>query len=442
VAAALVLAVLRADRPLAVALATTARLLTTVLVALRYTALGVLRKLRGERDIGPELVRRAFEDLGPTYLKLGQIIGSSDGLFPQRYTREFQKTLDRVKPFDYAHVERTLAVELRGRPEEFYASVDVAPLASASIAQVHAATLKDGQEVVVKIQRPHIERRITADMRILRFIARAVSLVPTVDLANPVAIIEDFGHTLSQELDFRLEAANMAEFNRIMEELGRKNVRAPRVIDGLTTRRVITMERFLGVRVDDVERVRAIAGDTEDKLVYGLRSWFESMILYGFFHGDVHAGNLMMLDDGTIGFLDFGIIGRFDDKTRRHIAEYVVSFAFGDFQALGRVLLAMDAVTHAVDFEALAADMKKAYSPILSSSFGDLNYANVLPDILRASVKHKMRLPREFVLVTKQMLYFDRYAKLLAPKLNIFSDPRVVQSISDGVMRVRATAPS
>ncbi|MDB4965195.1 MAG: hypothetical protein JWN44_884, partial [Myxococcales bacterium] len=150
-----------------------------------------------------------------------------------------------------------------------------------------------------------------------------------------------------------------------------------------------------------------------------------------------HAGNLMMLDDGSLGFLDFGIIGRFDQKTRRQIAEYIVAFASGDFQSLTRVLMSMDAVSQGVDMDAMAADLKKAYAPILTTSFGELNYANVLPDILRASVKHRMRLPREFVLVTKQMLYFDRYAKLLAPKLNIFSDPRLVAAISADVMRAR-----
>lgn len=430
-------AVLRGDRPLAIALATLGRLFVTGWVFARYAALGVARKLRGERQLGPELVRRAFEDLGPTYLKLGQLIASSHGLFPEAYCREFGKTLDRVKPFSFHEVERTLTVELRARPESVYASLDPQPLASASIAQVHAATLRDGRDVVVKIQRPHIERRTAADIRILRLGAQLLSLVPTVELANPVGIIDDFAHTIAEELDFTREAANMDEFNRIMDELGHRDVRAPRVVHDLTTRRIITMERFRGVRVDDVEAVRARAADTEGMLVYGLRCWFQCMILYGFFHGDVHAGNLMMLDDGSLGFLDFGIIGRFDKTTRQQITAYIVAFASGDYEALGRVLLSMNAVAHGVDLKAMAADLKKAYAPILTTSFGELNYANVLPDILRVSVKHRMRLPREFVLVTKQMLYFDRYAKLLAPKLNIFSDPRLVAAISEDVMRAR-----
>jgi predicted unusual protein kinase regulating ubiquinone biosynthesis (AarF/ABC1/UbiB family) len=454
-----VAALIRADRPLAVALATLWRLGATVAVFVHYEAVGLVRWLRGERNLGPELVRRAFEDLGPTYLKLGQLIASSHGLFPEAYCREFGKTLDRVKPFAYADVERTLIAELGSsgdparhghaedaagcvaRPlEHAFARFDTQPLASASIAQVHAATLVDGNDVVVKIQRPHIATRIAADMRILKVAANVLSLVPTVELANPVGIIEDFERTLAEELDFRREAANMDEFNRMMAELGHADVRAPRIIHALTTARVITMERFYGVRVDDVPAISARNVDSEAKLVHGLRCWFQCMILYGFFHGDVHAGNLMLLDDDSLGFLDFGIIGRFDKKTRTQIAEYLVAFVSSDFQALSRVMMSMDAVSAGVDLDAMARDLAKAYAPILTTQFGDLNYASVLPDILRTSVKHRMRLPREFVLVTKQMLYFDRYAKLLAPKLNIFSDPRLVAAIAQDVMRARAAA--
>jgi aarF domain-containing kinase len=435
---ALAIVPLGAHRPLALAATTLARLGLTTYIFVRYALEGAQRRFAGERNLGPELVRRAFEDLGPTYLKLAQLIASSSGLFPERYCREFQKTLDRVKPFAFADVERILREEL-GDAAAATLLVEARPLASASIAQVHAATLPDGREVVLKIQRPHIERRIQADVRILRVGAHILSLAPTVELANPIAIIDDFARTLAEELDFELEARNMDEFNRIMTELGHADVRAPRVHHEWTTRRVITMERFRGVRVDDVPEVRRRFPelDSEAKLIHGLHAWFQSMILYGFFHGDVHAGNLMLLDDASLGFLDFGIIGRFDARTRRQIADYIVAFASADYPSLVRALLAMDAVAAGVDEAQLAADLKKAYAPMLTLSFGDLNYADVLPAIMRNAVKHRMRLPREFVLVTKQMLYFDRYAKLLAPRLNVFSDPRMVASIGQDVMRAR-----
>jgi predicted unusual protein kinase regulating ubiquinone biosynthesis (AarF/ABC1/UbiB family) len=434
-----VLALARSDKALAIWIATVWRFVRTVFVFGSAAVEGLVRRLRGERELGPALVRAAFEELGPTYLKLAQLIASSDGLFPVRYCQEFQKTLDRVRPFSFTDVERTITVELGAPPERLLGALDREPLASASIAQVHAATLHDGQQVVLKIQRPHIRRRVEADVRILRAAAWLMSFIPTVELANPVGIIDDFAKTIREELDFTLEAANMDEFNRMMVELGHADVRAPRVIHELTSARVITMERFHGVRVDDVAAIRARAVDSEAKLIYGLRAWFQSMILYGFFHGDVHAGNLMLLDDDSLGFLDFGIIGRFGDKTRRDITDYIVAFATGDYGALARVMKQMGAVTDGVDFSAMASDLQRAYAPLLAMSFGEINYGNVLPEILRVSVKHRVRLPREFVLVTKQMLYFDRYAKLLAPRLNIFSDPRLVAAISADVLRARSS---
>jgi predicted unusual protein kinase regulating ubiquinone biosynthesis (AarF/ABC1/UbiB family) len=438
---ALMLIVLRADRPLVVAATTVRRFFVSLKVFVYFFFSSLKRP--AER---PVRLRHAFEELGPTYLKLAQLVASSSGLFPEEYCREFSKTLDAVKPFPFADVERILEEELKGPWQRHFVSIDREPLASASIAQVHAARLTDGTEVVVKIQRPHIERRILADMRILRIGAGILTVVPRIELANPVAIVDDFARTLGEELDFQREARNMDEFNGLMRELGHADVRAPVVHHPLTTRRVITMERFRGVRVDDVAQVRARTDDTEGKLVHGLHAWFQCMILHGFFHGDVHAGNLMLLDakegeSPALGFLDFGIIGRFDLRTRGLITDYIVAFAQGQYRELAQAMLSMDAVAYGVDLDQLARDLERAYAPMLKLSFGDIKYGELLPEIMRVSVKHNVRLPREFVLVTKQMLYFDRYAKLLAPRLNIFSDPRLVLAIGQDVMRARGLLP-
>jgi predicted unusual protein kinase regulating ubiquinone biosynthesis (AarF/ABC1/UbiB family) len=342
-----------------------------------------------------------------------------------------------VRSFEYADVQRILRAELGRDPDEVFAWIDPKPLASASIAQVHAARLLDGQEVVIKVQRPKIDAVVEADLRILRLAARAMALSPRGELANPVGIVEDFEANIREELDFRGEAANMAEFNRIMVEHGQSQVVAPRVIEGLTTKRVLVMERFYGHRVDDVEQLRASKVDGEEKLLAGMRAWFQCMILHGFFHGDVHAGNLMALTDGRIGFLDFGIVGRFPRERREQVTDYLMAFAAGDFKKLAEVMTAMGAVGGSVDMEALAKDLKVAYEPMLASEMAAIKYADLIPAIMRTSVKHGMRLPRDFVLVTKQMLYFDRYAKILAPTLNVFRDPRIVAALAMDVMQAR-----
>src|SRR5439155_23442319 len=164
-----------------------------------------------------------------------------------------------------------------------------------------------------------------------------------------------FEANLREELDFLHEAANMDEFNRIMQEHHQTEVAAPRVVHALTTKRVLVMERFYGHRVDDVERLRASAVDGEEKLLLGMRAWFQCMIHHGFFHGDVHAGNLMALTDGRIGFLDFGIVGRFLPERRVQVTDYLMSFASGDFKKLAETMVAMRSVDgKTVDLAALA----------------------------------------------------------------------------------------
>jgi predicted unusual protein kinase regulating ubiquinone biosynthesis (AarF/ABC1/UbiB family) len=418
------------------------RLLTTAGVAAKAAAGSAGARLRGEPNPGPAAVRRAFEDLGPTYVKLGQLVASSEGLFPEAYCQEFRKCLDRVRPFPFAEVERTLRDELGRDPREVFDAIDPRPLASASIAQVHAARLRDGREVVIKVQRPKIGEIVEADLRVLRLAAFGLTLAPAsramAELANPRGVVEDFACNIREELDFRREASNMAEFNRIMTGRGQDRVAAPRSFDDLSTRRVLVMERFFGHRVDDVEKIRESKVDAEERLLVGMRAWFQCMLLHGFFHGDVHAGNLMVLDDGRIGFLDFGIVGRMDRARRDQVADYLVAFATGDFAKLAEVMIAMGSVERGrVDLTALAADLAATYEPILTNELSPAKYADIIPAILRTGVRHGMRMPRDFVLVVKQMLYFDRYAKTLAPQLNVFRDPRIVSGLLEDIAEAR-----
>jgi predicted unusual protein kinase regulating ubiquinone biosynthesis (AarF/ABC1/UbiB family) len=388
----------------------------------------------------PVMARRMAEDLGPTFIKFGQIVASSSGMFPKPFVAEFQKCLDRVRPFSFAEVQEILAEDLGDKAPRLKA-IDPKPLASASIAQVHTAELDDGSKVVIKVQRPGIPKRVRADMRILRGVAGiAQRVVRDAELANPVAIVDDFAATLQEELDFRKEAANCERFNEIMSELGHKDVRAPRPNWDLTTARVLVMERFYGTRVDDKAGIDARGVDAEGHLIKGMRAWFQCVLLHGFFHGDVHAGNLMLLENQDLGFLDFGIVGRFNHRQREMVTEYIVAFATGNYKGLAKIIVEMGGVHENIDLAGFTKDLEAAYSPLLKLSFGEVNYAEMLPQIQRVASKHRMRLPKEFVLITKQLLYFDRYAKLLAPKLNLFTDPRLIMSLQQDVMKARALA--
>ncbi|HSN28449.1 MAG TPA: AarF/UbiB family protein [Kofleriaceae bacterium] len=389
----------------------------------------------------PVLLRMMCEDLGPTFIKFGQIIASSAGMFPDPYVKEFQKVLDRVKPFPFEDVKRTLDEDLGTEKAAHLIEIDPKPLASASIAQVHTAKLRDGTSVVIKVQRPGIIARCMADMRIMRRVAGWVQrFKKNAELANPVGIVDDFTNTLTEELDFRKEAANLDKFNEIMRELGYKHIHAPVPHHEYTTRKVLVMERFSGLRVDKFEEIKARGIDGESKLVDGLRAWFQCVVFYGFFHGDVHAGNLMLLDDNTIGFLDFGIVGRFDDKERYLVTDYMIAFASGNYKRLAEIIIEMAGAPDGLDLDAFVKDLGDTYRPLLTLSFGEVNYADFLPGIQRTATRHKMRMPNEFILITKQLLYFDRYAKSLAPKLNVFTDPRLVLGMMQDIQKARMMA--
>tara|TARA_R110002073_G_scaffold225022_5_gene385417 strand:+ start:130509 stop:131888 length:1380 start_codon:yes stop_codon:yes gene_type:complete len=425
------------------------RVWTFHLLGLKYMLLGigdVLRirplvlKLSGKRYVRltrPMALRLFCEDMGVTFVKFGQIIASSSGIFPQRYVEEFQKVLDRVRSFDFAVVSQTIEDEL-GESASRLTNIETKPLASASVAQVHAAELLDGTKVVLKIQRPGIDKVIDADMRIMRFLAViAQKVVKDAELMNPVGIVEDLSSTLLEEIDFRKEANNLEQFNEIMQQHGHVRVHAPVPHWELVTKRVLVMERFYGTRVDDVDGIEARGVNAEESLVEGMQAWFQCVVFHGFFHGDVHAGNLMLLDNEDLGFLDFGIVGRFDDAQRYQVTDYIVGFASSDFKKVAQVISQMGGVSSGVDMDVFASDLKEVYGPLLTLSFSEVNYANIIPKINAVARKHRMTMPKEFVLITKQLLYFDRYAKLLAPELNIFTDPRLIMSMMNDIVKVR-----
>ncbi len=392
---------------------------------------------RYERLSGPVALRRAFERLGPTYVKLGQLVASGEALFPERYSEEFRALLDRVPPFDFAHVSATIERELGAPVDELFEELDPEPMAAASIAQVHAARLPDGREVVVKVQRPGIGELAACDVAVMRLIARIASKVSLhARRANVLAVIEDFETNLAIELDFGNENARMREFNDVMRAMGTDSVAAPVVHEELSGPRVLTMERFTGWRLDDTQAIVSSPYDAEERLLTGIRAWFQTLILRGFFHGDVHAGNFMLLTDGRIGYLDFGIVGVFDDAQKKNVLEYVIGFQQRDFGRVAAAMVAMGTVSdpNDVDLPRLGADLEVAYAPLVDPD-ESFKMRDLLPSIIRVSRAHGLRMPRDLVLVTKQLVYLDRYTRAIGgAKMNVLTDQRLTNLIMQDML--------
>lgn len=396
--------------------------------------------LLGDRPPAPRLLRQTFEKLGATYIKLGQFVASSPSLFPEAYVTEFQHCLDKTTPLPFSIMRSVLEQELKRPLGEIFSEIDEKPLASASIAQVHAARLVSGEQVVIKIQKPGVENILLTDLNFLYFTARLVELVfPKVKFASLSAIVSEIQACMMEETDFFKEARNIRDFNDFLERTGNESAIAPKVYEQASSLRVLTMERFYGVPLTDLETIQKYTRDPAGTLITAMNTWFSSLMLCESFHADLHAGNLMVLTDGRLGFIDFGIVGRINPDTWGATHAFVESLTDGDFRKMAESMTRIGMTRRTVDVDALTRDLEALYSSftmvdpehVLNGAVNDNEINRIMLDIVAAGERHGIRFPRAFALLLKQILYFDRYVKILAPDLNVFADDRIAM-MGDG----------
>lgn len=401
--------------------------------------------------LSPLYLRRLFERMGATYIKLGQFIASAPTLFPPEYVQEFQNCFDRAPAIPFEEIQKILREEL-GRPiDSVYEYVDPTPIASASIAQVHGATLRGSQEdVVIKVLKPGIEDVLVADLNFVYIVARILEFLnPELNRASLVGIVKDIKESMLEEVDFNKEAVNIESFRRYLESMGlTRQATAPKVYPQCSTKRILTMERLYGVPLTDLDSISSLVSSPETSLITALNVWFGSLLACESFHADVHAGNLWLLRDGRIGFLDFGIVGRISPKTWAAMEVFLASIATEEYGSMASALIEMGATNKDVDSKAFARDLEKIFSSIqdldteivVATARGTNTNATAVSanlvvderqmnalflDVVRVSESYGLRFPREFALLMKQLLYFDRYTRLLAPNMNMLQDQRI-----------------
>lgn len=390
--------------------------------------------LLGRRPPLPVLLRENFEALGTTYIKLGQFIASSPSLFPDAYVEEFQKCLDQTPVVPFHVIRQTIETEL-GKPlDQLFGWVDPQPLASASIAQVHAARLHGGEDVVIKVQKPGVRHVLLTDFNFIYFAARIFEmLAPGLSRSALSGVVEELQASMLEECDFLKEADNLEQFNDFLALTGNTGAVAPTPYRELTTLRVLTMERFHGVPLTDLQVLRKYTDDPAQTLITALNTWFSSLMLCDFFHADVHAGNLMLLRDGRVGFIDFGIVGRIRRDTWDAMARFFDAIGRGDNREMAECMSIIGMTREEVDVDALARDIERFQnklssvdpSALLEGGRNDKEVNRMLLDLINIGEQHGIRFPREFALLLKQFLYFDRYVQVLAPEMDMFSDDRV-----------------
>jgi ubiquinone biosynthesis protein len=374
------------------------------------------------RDLSRRL-RVAAERLGPTYIKLGQIISSGEGLFPEELVREFQKLRDQVPAEDFAAVREVVEGDLGRRLEDVFATFDRTPLAAASIAQVHAATLHSGERVVVKVQRPSVARLVHDDIHVMAWLAPAlVGRIPVAALANPPALVELFTETITEELDFRLEAQNMLDVARSFAELGQRGYVIPRPHPTLVTPRVLVMERLDGFPFYEVERIREAGVDTEAVVRTGMIGFMEGAMIHGIFHGDLHGGNLFVLPDGRTALLDFGITARMDDARRLAFLRLMVGATMNDVKGQLAALRDLGALPPDTDLDAVIVDLGLEGPPIDPTQLTADEMIHEIQSIVKKLLGYGARMPKVLMLYVKNLVFLDGAIATMAPDLDIFAE--------------------
>ncbi|MDZ7675901.1 MAG: AarF/UbiB family protein [Acidimicrobiales bacterium] len=375
------------------------------------------------RDLS-ERLRLAAEALGPTYIKLAQIISSGEGLFPEELVAETKKCRDQVPPEPWDAVRTVVEEDLDQPIEEVFSSFDTEPLAAASIAQVHLATLRSGEDVVVKVQRPAVATRVRQDLRVMAWLApKLVGRIPVAALANPPALVELFAETIAEELDFRLEAENMLDIAESFAALDQRGYVIPRPHPTLVTRRVLVMERLDGFKFDDVAGMRDAGVDTEAVVRTGMIGFMEGALIHGIFHGDLHGGNLFVLPDGRTALLDFGITGRLDEFKRIAFLRLLMSSTSNDPKGQLAAMRDLGALPPETDLDAVIRDLGLDTGEVLDPT--QLDGDELVTEIqktIKALLGYGARIPKELMLFVKNLMFVDGAIATLAPDLDLLEE--------------------
>jgi ubiquinone biosynthesis protein len=403
------------------------------LVGRAVAAWWFFEKRRGPETSRAGLSRRlrvAFEALGSSYIKLAQIVSSGQGIFPDELVAEFKQCRDRVPAEPFALVRQVVEAELRAPLESVFTRFDTTPLASASIAQVHAAQLRTdvsrglrGEEVVVKVQRSQVATRVRQDIAAMAWIAPyLVGRIPVAALANPPALVELFAETISEELDFRLEAQNMLDIAHVLRDAGQTLIVVPRPHPVLVTQRLLVMERLHGFHADDIAGMREAGIDTAAVLRSLMIAFLEGAMIYGVFHGDLHGGNLVVMRDGRVGLFDYGMTGRMAEPQRLAFLRMMMTGAANDVRGQLAAFRDLGALDPDADLDELMRILKVDQPVRDPTKMSSEELVSEIQEVLRGLLKHGARLPKHLMLYVKNMLFIDGSIGRYAPDVNLFGE--------------------
>jgi len=375
----------------------------------------IIERLNSDSDLEQmtvsERLRRAFEELGPTFVKLGQLLSSRPDLIPEELIKELAKLQDRVQPLAFEHIENILKSELKEDLKNKIKYIDPNPLGSASIGQVHRAILDDDSVAVLKVQRPGILQIVQDDLNVLFFLAETIEkYIPESKSYSPVKIAEEFFKKLELETNFLVEANNIKKMSSVLEKtVNLQAIKIPKVYDLFSTEKVLVLEYFAGSPLSqiDFEKISTEAKNQLLKICFDF--YTQTVFLHGFFHGDLHAGNLILLDEKnpTIGLIDFGVVGRLNLDTKKSIAQILLSLETEDYEKVAMTFADLSPYDESFDLKIYSRELRDLIAPYHGMKANDFNIGKLLMRSVNLSAKHGLTIPSELILFFKSMIFIE-----------------------------------
>ncbi|HOK05695.1 MAG TPA: AarF/UbiB family protein [Syntrophales bacterium] len=365
-----------------------------------------------------ERLRMAFEELGPTFVKMGQILSTRPDLIPIDLAQELSKLQDNVPPFPFDDARRIIEEELRQPLEDVYARFDEEPIAAASIGQVHRAALITGEEVAVKVQRPGIRKMIAEDLAILYHLALLLErYIEELRLYRPTLIVEEFARTIRREINFNVEASYAERFARQFR--GNPNIYVPRVFRHATTERLLTMEYIEGIKASDIARLEAEGYDRKVIASRGTDLILEQVFIHGFFHADPHPGNVFILPGNVICNLDFGMMGHLDDHYRDLFSDIIIGYARRDVNIIAEAVMEIVEWVERPNRRAFERDLMTFMDLHLYKPLKELRVGDIMNDLVDIISRHQLRLPPDIFLMIKALSQVESIGLVLDPDFDM-----------------------
>lgn len=369
------------------------------------------------QDIGIKL-RHILQSLGPTFIKLGQIAGSRRDLVPKEIAQELEKLQDEVEPFPYEAVKEVFMEEIGATPDEIFTSFQQEPVATASIGQVHIAELPTGEKVAIKIQRPEIEKNVYIDLEILKDIANIMDEKITWARAYHLKdMIEEFSESLHNELNYYTEGRNGERIGAQFHD--DPVIHIPEVYWDYTTRRILTMECVEGIKVSHIEKIEE--AELDKKLIAEriADAMFEQVLDYGFFHGDPHPGNIFILPNNEVSFIDFGMVGELSDELKINFAALLLNVKEQNAKKMVKTFYKMELMDNVTDTTDLHRDLDKLLRKYYDVSIKELNLGGIILEIFNIAYRHHVDIPKDISIIGKAILTMEEIIKMLDPDFSI-----------------------